>query len=90
MTQQDQQHETDQGKDFVTIYMDGDDKEHAHSIHRGNQAVSAVKTACGVAQTDVIELIGENGQLQPLDDNGSVTIKGGEKFISHKRGGGSS
>lgn len=90
MTQQEQQHATEPGKDFVTIYMDGDDAEHAHSIHRGSQTVSAIKKACGVPQTDVIELIGENGQLQPLDDNGSVTIKGGEKFISHKRGGGSS
>lgn len=38
----------------------------------------------------MIELIGENGQLKLLDDNGSLTIKGDEKFISHKRGGGSS
>jgi hypothetical protein len=88
MTQE--QQATNPGKDFVTIYMDGDDAAHSHSIHRGHEAVSAIKTACSVPQTDVIELIGENGQLQPLDDNGSFTIKGSEKFISHKRGGGSS
>jgi hypothetical protein len=88
MTQQ--QPSTDPGKDFVTIFMDGDDAEHSHSIHRGHQTVTAIKTACNVPQTDVIELIAENGKLEPLDDNGSLTIKGGEHFISHKRGGGSS
>ena len=90
MTQHQHEHSTDPGKDLVTIYMDGDDAEHAHSIHRGNQTVVAIKTACGVPPTDVIALIGENGQLHALDDGASVTIKGGERFISHKRGGGSS
>jgi hypothetical protein len=88
MTQQ--EHSSEPGKDFVTIFMDGDDKDDSHLIHRGHQTVSAIKTACNVPQTDVIELIGENGKLEPLDDNGSLTIKGGEHFISHKRGGGSS
>jgi hypothetical protein len=38
----------------------------------------------------VIELVGEGGQLTLLPDDGAVTIKGGERFISHVRGGGSS
>lgn len=83
MTQEAHEHE---GKALVTIYMD----DIAHSIHRGHETVAAIKTACNVPATDVIELIGEDGKLQPLDDNGSVVIKGGERFISHKRGGGSS
>lgn len=73
-------------RDQVTIFMD----DVAHQIHRGHQSVAEIKSACKVPTTDVIELIGLNGQLQLLDDNGAVTIKGGEKFISHKRGGGSS
>ena len=76
-----------EGRDFVTIYMDEDPP---HTIHRGHQTVAAIKTACNVPASKVIELIGEDGKLQLLDDNGSVVIKGGEKFISHKRGGGSS
>lgn len=88
MTQQ--QQATNPGKDFVSIFMDGTDEAHTHSIHRGHQTVSAIKTACGVPQSEVIELIGDNGQLQVLDDDGSLTIKGGERFISHKRDGGSS
>lgn len=59
------------------------------SIHRGNQAVSAIKTLGGVPQAD--ELVEDvNGELKPLKDDGSVVIKGGEVFFSHPPSGGSS
>jgi hypothetical protein len=79
-------HDDQQGQSNVTIEMDSK----PYSIHRGHQTVAAIKSACGVNPTWVIELIGEDGTPQLLDDNAAVTIKGGERFISHVRGGGSS
>lgn len=81
-----EQSQEQHGKEIVTIQMD----DVSHPIHRGHETVADIKTACKVPASDVIEMIGEDGKLQLLDDNGSLTIKGGEKFISHKRGGGSS
>jgi hypothetical protein len=58
-------------------------------IHRGRQTVSAIKTLGGVPQADELaEDVG--GELKPLKDDGSVTIKGGEVFFSHPGSGGSS
>jgi hypothetical protein len=59
------------------------------SIHRGHQAVSAIKTLGGIPLADVLEQK-VKGRLEPLDDNGSVVIKGGEEFLSHPRDSGSS
>jgi hypothetical protein len=81
-----QQQAVGKGHDLVPIFMDGVE----HKIDRGRETVVDIKSTCGVPASDVIELIGENGQLVPLPDDGSLTIKGDEKFISHKRGGGSS
>ena len=76
----------DAGHDLVKIDMNGT----AFPIHRGHQTVTQIKTACHVDPNFVIELIGEGGQLTLLPDDGAVTVKGGERFISHVRGGGSS
>jgi hypothetical protein len=59
-------------------------------IHRGSQEVAAVKLLFEVPDTWVIELIQPDGTLQLLSNDGRVTIKGGERFISHVAGGGSS
>jgi len=74
------------GQSNVTIEMDSK----SHPIHRGHQSVTAIKSACDVNPAWVIELIGEDGVPKLLDDGAAVTIKGGERFISHVRGGGSS
>ena len=74
------------GHDLVTIEMNGT----AFSIHRGHQTVTQIKDACKVDPNYVIERIGDDGQLTLLPDDGGVTIKGKERFISHVRGGGSS
>lgn len=58
-------------------------------IHRGHQMVSAIKTAGKVPLVDDLEQVVEN-KLVPLPDDGAVTIKGGEVFVSHPKDSGSS
>lgn len=66
------------GQSMVLIKVDGK----GINIHRGNRSVSEIKTAGSVPYTyDLEELV--EGKLVPLADDGSVTIKGGEIFISH-------
>lgn len=55
-----------------------------HTIHRGHQTVSHIKDVGGVPQGfDLDQII--DGKLVPLPDNGAVTIKGGEKFLSRPK-----
>jgi len=60
-----------------------------HEIHRGKHPVSEIKRIGGVPPAHELEEIIE-GILTPLDDNGHVTIKGGEEFFGHVRDGASS
>jgi hypothetical protein len=74
----------DHGKNFVTITVGIKDVQ----IHRGSQSVSAIKDAGGVPPADALEQVVDD-RLTPLADGDSVTIKGGEKFVSHPRDSGS-
>lgn len=57
-----------------------------YDIHRGHQTIAAIKAVAGVpAAYQLDELI--DGTLTPLNDDGSVTIKGGEEFTSYPKGG---
>jgi hypothetical protein len=58
-------------------------------IHRGHQTVSAIKTAGKVPLADDLEQVVDN-KLVPLPDDGAVTIKGDEVFVSHPKDSGSS
>ena len=58
-------------------------------IHRGSHTVSEIKTLGGVALADDLEQV-VNGQLTPLADDARVTIKGGERFVSHPKDSGAS
>jgi hypothetical protein len=58
-------------------------------IHRGRRTVVEIKTLGGVPLADELEQL-IDGKLTPLPDDGGVTIKGGETFMSHVRSGGSS
>lgn len=70
---------------FVTITINGK----PYSIHRGRNTVTEIKQAGKVPLTE--ELAQEiNHKLDPLADDGAVTIKGGEIFISYVRAGRSS
>lgn len=70
---------------LVTITVD----TKPYKIHRGHQTVAEIKTIGQVPQAfDLEELI--DGKLVPLPDDGSVTLKGGEVFLSHPKDGGAS
>lgn len=72
-------------KDEVKIKVNDVERD----IHRGNRSVTEIKTIGEVPLNYMLEQLVE-GKLTPLDDNGSVVIKGGEIFIGHIKDGGSS
>ena len=72
-------------QDIVSITVDNIERK----IHRGRRTVSEIKTVGQVPQAYTLVLV-EDGKLTPLDDNGSLTIKGDEEFKSHPKDGGNS
>lgn len=80
----DQGHGSDHGRDMVTIYVNDKDI----SIHRGSQTVAAIKDTGAVPSTDILYLMPDYEVA--LDDNASITIKGGERFKSSAPSGASS
>ena len=79
-----QQHKHEEHGPEVTIHIN----DHDVRIHRGRQTVAAIKAAGGILLADdLVEVV--NRKPVPLPDDGSVTIKGGEHFISHPKGAGS-
>ena len=69
----------------VSITIDGK----PYNIRRGNEKVSTIK---GIANVPAAYQLDQdvNGVLTPLDQNGSIVIKGGEVFISFPATGSSS
>lgn len=59
------------------------------TIHRGSKTVAELKQLAGIQPAYELEEI-VNGKLVPLADDQRVTIKGGERFVSHPRAGASS
>lgn len=76
---------SEQAANVVTITINDVSK----SIHRGNQKVEDLKSVGGVPLADELEQL-INGKLTPLADDGRVTIKGEEIFVSHPKDSGSS
>lgn len=70
---------------LVTITINNEPYE----IHRGRQSVEAIKLLGGVPLADDLDQV-IDGQLVPLPDDGAVTIKGDEDFVSHPKDGGAS
>lgn len=58
-------------------------------IHRGSQTVSEIKRVGEVPQADDLNQ-SIDGKLEQLPDDGRVTIKGHEIFVSQPKSGGSS
>lgn len=73
------------GNSMVEITIDNKKK----MIHRGHQTVAEIKTVGDVPLADDLDQV-IDGVLTPLADNSSITIKGGEVFISHPKDGASS
>ncbi len=66
----------------VTITVDNK----PYGIHRGHQTLAALKDVAGVPAAYQLDgLIG--GTLTPLNDDGAVTVKGGEESTSSPKGG---
>ncbi|MGI8835652.1 MAG: hypothetical protein ACR2H4_03325 [Pyrinomonadaceae bacterium] len=59
------------------------------AVRRGRHTVVEIKKLGEVPLADELEQL-VDGKLKPLPDDGAVTIKGGEVFMSHARSGGSS
>jgi hypothetical protein len=74
----------EQGPD-VTITVD----TKPYKIHRGHRTVAEIKNVAGVPLAFELEQL-VNGKLTPLPDDGAVTLKGGEIFLSHPKDGGAS
>lgn len=70
----------------VSVSINGTSK----TIHRGSWKVSALKDALGVGGASNFEEVLADGSFKPLTDDQRITIKGGEKFVTHGGGGGSS
>lgn len=81
----DHSHNNDHGNSFVSITINDIER----SIHRGRQTVVEIKTVGEVPLNHALEQI-IYSQIIPLEDNGSVVIKGDEVFVSHIKDGGSS
>ena len=73
------------GKENVTITINNNQYE----VHRGHRSVEELKTLAGIPLPYDINIV-IDGKLDPLPDNGGVTIKGGEEFISNPKDGASS
>lgn len=72
-------------KDEVRITINGIVKV----IHRGRHTVIDIKNLGGIPLADELEQL-VDGVLTPLPDDASLTIKGGEVFVSHVKASGSS
>lgn len=77
-------HGDDHGKDMVDIYVN----DVKVTIHRGHQTIAAIMAAGKVPSTDIIYLMPDYEVA--LDNNGSITIKGDERFKSSAPSGASS
>lgn len=77
--------EKNQGKENVIITINNVEFQ----IHRGHHTVAELKTLAGVPLAYDLNLV-ENGKFILQADDGGVTIKGGEEFITNPKDGASS
>jgi hypothetical protein len=75
----------DHGDQTVPIFVNKDQ----YFVNRGPETVAYIKEVGHVPAADELEELIQ-GKLEPLADNGTVDVKGGEKFFSHPRTGSSS
>lgn len=72
-------HEKEHGP-IVKITVDGNEIH----IHRGHRSVAEIKQAGNIPLAFDLEQV-VDGKLTFLPDDGSLTIKGGEVFVSHPK-----
>jgi hypothetical protein len=69
----------------VTVTVD----THVRTVRRGSWSVAEFKKEVGVDASRALDEVFA-GEFRPLADDGRITIKGGEIFVSHARQGASS
>ena len=69
----------------VTVIVD----RHPQKVQAGPYRVAVFKHEVGVPPEKALDQI-IKGTIKPLDDNDTIVIAGGEKFISHERTGAAS
>jgi hypothetical protein len=84
-TAKDHETETDAHVRTVTIIVD----DHKHVVRAGKWVVRDLKAAVGVDPAKVLAEITPHG-LKDLDDNATIEVHEGERFMSHARSGGAS
>lgn len=77
--------EHDHGKKNVTITINNT----SYEVHRGHHSVADLKTLAGIPLAYDLNIV-IDGKFELLPDDGGVTIKGGEEFISNPKDGASS
>lgn len=70
---------------IMTIIVD----DHKHQVRPGKWVVHDLKAAVGVDAAKVLAEITPHG-LKDLEDNATIEIHEGQRFMSHVRSGGSS
>lgn len=75
----------DHAKENVTITINNNQYE----VHRGHHDIVELKTLAGIPLAYDLNIV-INSSLEVLADDGGVTIKGGEEFISNPKDGASS
>jgi hypothetical protein len=73
-------------KDLVVITVN----RFKYEISHGQHTVAEIKQLASVPAADELAQVREGHDPKPLPDNGSVTIEGGEVFLSYPRDSGSS
>jgi hypothetical protein len=61
-----------------------------YPIHRGRRTVAEIKAAANVPAAHELALVKGEQELEPLRDDGSLVIQGGEQFLSYPKDAGSS
>jgi hypothetical protein len=79
------EHGHEHDHELVTITVD----TKPYKIRHGQHTVVAIKQLAGVPLAYELEQL-IAGKLTPLPDGATVTIKGGEVFLSHPKDGGAS
>jgi hypothetical protein len=70
----------------VTIKVDGIDRV----VPKTKMTAAELKAFLGIAATQVIDTVGEDGIFHPVADNETIKLREGLVLVSHGRGGASS
>lgn len=82
----DERPDHDDKKKTVTIKVDGIDRV----VTKTKMTAAELKALLGIAATQVIDIVGEDGHFHGVADNETIKLREGLVLVSHGRGGASS